>query len=98
MNVLLINLSFTELNIRLTLYLIPLSNHPKNQAIILSLALCADQFVMVNYELFYIKFKRLESFANGHLECGLENFGEEMQIDLNKLVLRKDKCPAVVSF
>lgn len=56
---------------------------------ILSLVLCADPFVMVNYKLFYIKVKRSESFTNGHLEYSLVNFGEEMQIELNKLVLRK---------
>lgn len=52
---------------------------------------------MVNYKLFYIKVKRSESFTNGHLEYSLVNFGEEMQIELNKLVLRKGEWPEVLS-
>ncbi|KAG0784873.1 hypothetical protein G6F16_008545 [Rhizopus arrhizus] len=35
-------------------------------------------------------------FANGHLESDTVKLGKEMQIAINKLILRKVKCPEVV--
>ena len=45
---------------------------------------------------FFVEVKRKGDFANGHLESDTVKLGKEMQIAINKLILRKVKCPEVV--
>jgi hypothetical protein len=51
---------------------------------------------ITNYELFFVEVKRKGNFANGTGESDLVKLGKEMQIALNKLVLKKIKNPEVV--
>jgi hypothetical protein len=43
---------------------------------------------VTNYELFFVEVKRLGKFANGTFESDLIKLGKEMQVALDKLVLK----------
>lgn len=90
------NLCVTDLSCRMTYHLVPPSGHPNNQTMLPDLVLYADPISKVNYELFFVEVKRKGNFANGHLESDTVKLGKEMQIAVNKLILRKVKCPEVV--
>ncbi|KAG1466911.1 hypothetical protein G6F46_000479 [Rhizopus delemar] len=80
----------------MTYHLVPPSGHPNNQTMLPDLVLYADPISKMNYELFFVEVKRKGNFANGHLESDIVKLGKEMQIAINKLILRKVKCPEVV--
>ncbi|KAG1048970.1 hypothetical protein G6F43_008679 [Rhizopus delemar] len=50
----------------------------------------------INDELFFIEVKRPGKYNNGHLESNLVKLDKEMQIALNKSILRKVASPEVV--
>lgn len=56
----------------------------------------ADPLSIVNDEIFFIEVKRPGKYNNGHLESNLVKLDKEIQIALNKSILRKVASPEVV--
>jgi hypothetical protein len=51
---------------------------------------------ITNHELFFVEFKRKGNYANGTGGSDLIKLGKEMQVAINKLVIRRVTNPEVV--
>lgn len=80
----------------MTYHLVPAGGHNKGVLMMPDFVLFIDPLSSMNFELLFVEIKRRGNFANGNQESDLIKLGKQMQVALNKMVLKKVQSPEVV--